>query len=479
MSKPKGLRGSRRFPRKTLLLLSVVLLSLFFGLRTPVPEGISTAGLMKNSDFDFIYDLSYKKDGEEIHEREIFSKMKSLISGAHEFIVLDMFLFNDAYDRKYSYPNLSGELTEALLQQKKSSPDLKIVFITDEINTFYGAYPSKCLEKLKDNGVQVVVTDLTQIRDPNPLFSGIWRLLRLDKLDTDGRGWLPNPFSPDSPKVTLRSYLRLANLKANHRKVLITENEALVTSFNPHDSSGNHSNIGFVVNSGIIDDLLQSENAVVKFSGGRPFNFHGKAEADLKPEAKVQMLTEGKIKEALIEEIKTAQSGDSIKMAMFYLGQHQVIDELIKASQRGVEIKIVLDANKDAFGLEKNGVPNRPVAYKLVKDSKGKIEIRWYSTHGEQFHSKMTVFEKGNKTILIGGSANLTRRNIDDFNLETDLKVILSPSNPESSEVKAYFDRIWNNIGGEYTLDYQAFEDKSLFKRALYEVQERTGLSSF
>jgi len=390
-----------------------------------------------------------------------------------------MFLFNDAYDRKNSFPPLSDELTDALILQKQKYPEIQILFITDEINTFYGAYPSRHLEKLKENGVQVVITDLTQIRDSNPLFSGPWRLFRLNKLDPAGKGWLPNAFSPDSPKVTLTSYLRLLNFKANHRKVLITENQALVTSFNPHDASGNHSNIAFVVDSKIIDDLLESEKAVVKFSGGQPFTFNGSVTEVKNKNAKVQLLTEAKIRDSLIQEIAATKKGDEIKMAMFFLAQHDIIDELIKASERGVQVRLVLDANKDAFGIEKNGVPNRPVANKLVKDSKGRIRIKWYSTHGEQFHSKLTIFEKNEETILIGGSANLTRRNIDDYNLETNLKVILPKNDPESRKVRQYFDRIWYNQGGEYTLDYSAFAEDSLFKKVLYEIQERAGLSSF
>ena len=80
---------------------------------------------------------------------------------------------------------------------------------------------------------------------------------------------------------------------------------------------------------------------------------------------------------------------------------------------------------------------------------------------------------------MIGGSANLTRRNLTDYNLETDLKVILTNTHPEARKVNDYFDRLWNNEGAEYTLDFHAYEEKSLIKRFLYEVQERTGLSSF
>ena len=466
-----------KLPWIIIIFLGVVSLSLFYSFQTPLPEGISFAGPMRNSQFEFIYDVSYQQDGEMVYERQIFSKIKSLIAEAREFIVIDVFLFNDDYDRKHSFPGIAGELTDALVRQKEKYPDLNIVFITDEINTFYGAYPSKYLEKLKENGVQVVVTDVSAFRDPNPLYSGLWRLLSLDKIHTGGKGWLPNPFSSDSPKVTLRAYLRLLNLKANHRKVVITENEALVTSFNPHDASANHSNIAFCVQSEVIDDLLESENAVVRLSQSQPFNFRSRV--DVNGDAKVQLLTEGRIKEALIEEISTAEKGDKIKMAMFYLAEHEIIEELLKACERGVEVQIILDANKDAFGIEKNGVPNRPAAYKLVQDSKGKIKIRWYSTHGEQFHSKLTIFNKGREVVLIGGSANLTRRNINDYNLETDLRVILTSTHPEARKVNDYFDRLWNNEGAEYTLDFHAYEEKSLIKRFLYEVQERTGLSSF
>ena len=471
----------KRFPWKRLLLLAFICLALFFGFKTPVPQGISEKGPMRNTDFEFIYDLSYEKNNDIVYEKNIFEKMKSLIGNARQFIVMDMFLFNDDYDRENSasFPDLSNQLTNALINQKAKYPDLKIVFITDEINSFYGSYSSKYLERLKDSGIQVVTTDLAQIRDPNPLYSGVWRLFRMENLDTRGKGWLPNPFSPDSPKVTLRAYLRLVNFKANHRKVLITENEALITSFNPHDASGNHSNIAFCVKSQIIDDLLKSENAVMTFSKGQPYTLKGRGNTKADSPVKAQLLTEGKIKEELINEISSSKEGDKIKMAMFYLADHGVISELIKAAERNVDIKIILDANKDAFGMEKNGVPNRPVAYKLVRDSGNKIKVRWYNSHGEQFHSKMTIFEKGNEIIAIGGSANLTRRNIQDYNLETDLKVVLPRGHSESKKIDAYFSRLWNNKNGEYTLDFKAYEEKSLVKRALYEIQERSGLSSF
>lgn len=100
-----------KLPWIIIILLGVVFLSLFYSFQTPLPKGISYAGPLRNSQFEFIYDLRYQKNGEMVHEGQIFSKIKSLIAEAREFIVIDMFLFNDDYDRKNSFPRITGELT--------------------------------------------------------------------------------------------------------------------------------------------------------------------------------------------------------------------------------------------------------------------------------------------------------------------------------------------------------------------------------
>lgn len=460
----------------TTAAIILVIVIIYNAFKTTTPEGISIKDKLRNSRVEFIYDLTYQQNESIIYDQNIFSKIIDMIKDAQEFIVIDMFLFNDDYDRKYSYENISGQLTDTLIEKKKKIPNIEVVFITDEINTFYGSYPSKHLERLKENCIQVVITDLDELPDSNPIYSGLWRTF-FSKLKTNRKGWLPNPLSPDSPKTTLPSYLKLLNMKANHRKVIITENEALVTSFNAHDGSSNHSNIAFAVKGEIINDLLETENALVKFSKGEPFNFRASSFGQGKDQA--QVITEGKIKEVLIKEIESTKKSDEIRMVMFYLADHLVIEKLLEASYRGVIIKIVLDANKDAFGREKNGIPNRPVAYKLVNDSKGKISIRWYATHGEQFHSKACFFLKEKEITVIGGSANLTRRNIEDYNLETNLKVVFTKVSSEAIKVEKYFHRIWTNEDGEYTLDFEVFKEKSIIKQILYNIQEKMGLSSF
>ena len=57
-------------------------MSLFYSFLNSPPEGISFSGPMRNSQFEFIHDVSYQQDGEMIYERQIFSKIKSMIAEA-------------------------------------------------------------------------------------------------------------------------------------------------------------------------------------------------------------------------------------------------------------------------------------------------------------------------------------------------------------------------------------------------------------
>lgn len=74
---------------------------------------------------------------------------------------------------------------------------------------------------------------------------------------------------------------------------------------------------------------------------------------------------------------------------------------------------------------------------------------------------------------MIGGSTNYTSRNLDDYNLESAVKII-SPSEEEiTQEVKSYFTRLWENEGGIYTVDYDEYQDDiPAFKYIMYRIQK-------
>ena len=466
-------------PAIALILLILAGVIIMNGWRSSLPAGTSFEGPMRRvPNIEFLYDLTYRERGETRYEQRIFDEKLSMIDEAESFIVMDFFLFNDDYDREYTFPNLSRQMTDALLDKRQAFPDMPIIFITDEINEFYGAYTAPHLDELRNADIDLVMTDFDQIGTSNPLYTGIWRTF-FHRLDPAGPGLFPNPFSPDSPRVTLNATLRLLNFKANHRKVLITENGALVTSANPHDASAFHSNIAFRLNGPIVADLLETEKAVARFSGFEFPDLPYPSAFLEATEVQAQVLTEGKIQQRLLDLIDNAKPHQTLWIGQFYISDRKTVKALKDAAERGVEIRMILDSNRDAFGMRKIGIPNRPVATELVNYSPDNIHVRWYDTRGEQYHSKIVLLSGGEEVQVLGGSANFTSRNIEDKNLETSIRIQAPADHAFSRDVYQYFHRIWENRDGHYTTNYSEFGESSLPKRLLYRFQEWSGFSTF
>jgi phosphatidylserine/phosphatidylglycerophosphate/cardiolipin synthase-like enzyme len=174
----------------------------------------------------------------------------------------------------------------------------------------------------------------------------------------------------------------------------------------------------------------------------------------------------------------TAQKGDQVDLMMFYLSDRDVIEALQTAHEAGATVRVMLDPNKDAFGREKNGVPNRPVARELHLAG---IPVRWCDTHGEQCHAKMLLRRRADSTAtLLSGSANFTRRNLEDLNLETDIRIEGSATLPVVADAQRYFDDTWGNRNGRIaSADYEAYGDVSLWQRMRSRMMEFTGFSTF
>ncbi|CAG9621681.1 phospholipase D family protein [Sutcliffiella rhizosphaerae] len=454
----------------TFLILLLVITSTYHSYK-PLPAGVSyESGIHYVTNVDLLYDLTYGEEEKPIHEQEIFDRIYQIISEAEEFVVIDMFLFNDYHDGEEDYPTLSNTFVQHIINKKKLQPEVEIVFITDEVNTTYGSHESRGLNSLRESGVKVIETDVHKLRDSNPLYSGFWRVF-FQWFGQEGKGWIQNPMAKNAPKVTVRSYLQLLNIKANHRKVVATDKSAIISSANPHDASGFHSNIAFEVSGPIIQDILNTEQAVLNFSGGGTLpKYKGEVEEG---QIAVQLLTEGKIMKHVLQEINSTDSKDEIWLAMFYLAERKIIEELIAAAKRGVTINIILDPNEHAFGQKKIGLPNRPVAAELAENGEGNIEIRWYNTQGEQYHPKMIYIKRDGEAIFIGGSANFTRRNLYDLNLETNIKIISNKDEAIVDDMDQYFDRLWNNRDNTFTVPLEEYKDELTgVKKLLYRLQK-------
>ncbi|MBI2251699.1 MAG: phosphatidylserine/phosphatidylglycerophosphate/cardiolipin synthase family protein [Armatimonadetes bacterium] len=144
--------------------------------------------------------------------------------------------------------------------------------------------------------------------------------------------------------------------------------------------------------------------------------------------------TDGKhqdIKKSILEHI--AQAKEEILLEIFTLTHLEVIEALIKAKKRGVNIKIILDPNIFAFGS-----PNKSTAWKLKEAG---IETRFYKTNNkihELMHTKLGLFD-GNETVL--GSANWTEGSLEYYH-EIDAEI---KDKTLADSFKKMFEKDWEN----------------------------------
>ena len=467
------------------LILGMVALgylsSAIYHIYKPLPEGLDYTGKLRHANVKFLADKTYlDAQGKQQQEHQIFNQILKLIDEAQTTIVLDMFLFNDEVgSSKISHDKLTQNLTEALIVKKRMTPQIEIKVITDPINSVYGGIAPEHYRQLRQAGIEVIETDLTALRASNPLWSGFWYLCCQGVGNNAEKGWLPNPFGDE--KITLRSYLSLFNFKANHRKTVVVDTlegwKTLVTSMNPHDGSSHHSNVALMVTGNTAIDVLKTEQAVGRMSKGDiPVVIVGEFE-EAKEFPQAQVLTEKAILDATLKLIETAKSGENIDLAMFYLSEREIVKELIAAKQRGVNVKVLLDPNKDAFGREKNGIPNRQVASELNEAS---VQVRWCNTQGEQCHSKMIIKSNVQQSEMILGSANFTARNLKNYNLETNIRVVGNSSADVFKDAQSYFNTAWSNLDAKnMSVDYAQYADESKWKYGLYRFMEWSGLSTF
>lgn len=430
-----------------------------------------------------------------IRQRLIHAATLERVREARDFLVLDYFLFNGqggpagplAYGDGLA--PVSTELVAALRTLRQSQPTLPILVVTDPINDYYRGTPPPALAGLQALGIDVVVTRLSTLRDSNPLYSAVWRTLFGWWLPTRGEGWLPNLLDGAGPQLKAGALLRLPNFKANHRKLLITGDGrgslvGIIASANPHDASSAHSNVALQVAGEALRPLLASELAVARFSGweGGPLEAFEVARATTTARAmpRVSILTEGAIRDALLQRFGDARAGDAIDVAQFYLAERRVLDALLAAARRGVAVRLLLDPNRDAFGFEKSGIPNRPLGNALLRAGDGRIALRWYRTSGEQFHSKYAGVRSGDRLWFTLGSANFTRRNLGDLNLEANVQVEAPLDSTVAADATAWFETLWNNSGGiTYSDPADAWEEDSRLRYWQSRVMEATGLSTF
>jgi PLD-like domain len=471
------------------LLLCAALLAVWLGTavyqaRKPLPPGMHLASALctvPEEQVQFIADVTAADAwGHVVSSQAIFAALLARVQAAQQFIVLDFRSFG-AGPPGAARP-LAVQLTEALLARRRERPQLAVLFILDPSSEDYGARRSAQLQLLRAAGVQVVSTDLNALRDSNPLYSSVWRLAL--------RWW-------DTPSSPFGVATRRLNYKANGRRLLLADDghgqlTALIGSASPADAESAWSNVALSVSGGPLPQLLASELAVARFSGWQgasaPFALpHAAAclPASGPPaagSAQLQLLTEGAIATTLLQQLAAAGPGTAIDVAMEQLAERRVLEALLAAAHRGATVRLLLDPDDSGSNGGLNGFPNQPAASELVTRSDGAIHVRWYRTHGERFHCALLLIYDARTLWLTAGSAQMTRRSLNDYNLQANAALTVARGAPLASQALGYFDTLWDNragLGIEYSADFTAFANPAQSDYWLYRLMEASGFAPF
>ncbi len=128
-------------------------------------------------------------------------------------------------------------------------------------------------------------------------------------------------------------------------------------------------------------------------------------------DTKVYFSPNGGCQQAIIEEISKATK--TIDIAMYYLTSREIAQELAKAKERGVAIRIFLDQSQENSKYSKS-------RYLLKRN----IEVRYYVGSG-LMHNKFAIIDS---KVLITGSFNWTptadRENQENLLIMTDKDLI-------------------------------------------------------
>ena len=447
-------------------------------------------------------------EGERFLKAEIGSRALEMIAAAEKTIIMSIFLFDSFYAPQEGQRDLVTPVVDALLERRRNVPDIRIAVILDPSHKAYGQRQSPAEKIFRGNGIDVFYSDLVSgLKKASPVgfretMGHANRLL--DTISFHGWGYfwsglfsrarIPTRF--DGEPVSIESAYNAFLMKANHRKLLVTdvhgqEYVAMITSANPHSASGYHVNSAVTVKGDAaryVHNLLRLDMMHSAGLGRLYAHWHYDAtrryrktyfskritplpldlpvSADRGPDRAVgvTVVTESRIPEAIIERLHAVRPGDEIRIQMFYLSFQPVLDAVLHATTITENpVRILLDANKDSFNKVKDGTPNRQVARYLLREARkagGNLEVRWYSTHGEQNHAKtMSITNaRTGAYFLTTGSCNWTGRNMDGVNMESNIIVDGAPRVNRAFD--DLFDLFWTNRdGNEYSLDYEVYQD--------------------
>ena len=389
---------------------------------------------------------------------------------------------------------LSRELVEHLIARKQAVPSLSVLLITDPINDVYGGAPSPLLAELRkrrhrsghDRPRAAARLESGCTRrcgacccsggatppgggiDANPFASG---RLEDHAAQLAGAAELQGESSQGRRRGSRRRHARGAGhlrQSARREQRALERGAALRRRRSPATSS-------------------RAKWRSRASPAGADISMPPRAEADAAGGPARRSRCRSSPRKRFADTCSTRSSGtrngDAVSIATFYLSDRKVLDALLAAADRGVRVRIILDPNRDAFGRQKDGVPNRPVANELVtrerRADRGALVSHArraipYQARADPRTATASSHRSARRTSRAATSATTTSKRTSRSKLPAD--------SPLAIEMIGYFDRLWNNDGPpgtEFTAPFGAYRDEDRATYWRYRLMEATGLSTF
>jgi hypothetical protein len=487
------MRALARWTFAVLLLLTACLA--VWDTQRRLPPGVHINGAWQSvpaEDVRFLRDqTAADARGQPLVEEQIQPALLQIIARAQAFVLLDTGLLGDlpatgpAATRLRKAAPLAGQLVEALLRRKREQPGLRVLVLVDPATASLALADTPAgtgaVQSLRDGGMDVVAVDERRLRDPNPFGRAVMELCCgwWSRPGPGGGNW-PNPVGVGPAGVDFGAWVRLRAYQRSHRQLLLADDGAgallgVIVSRSMHAEAGIHSATALQLRGAALEPMLEAEFVVAQFSGWtdagamqalarRTLQHEDFPASDQRGDARARVVSEGALGAALVERIGAAGSGAAIDVAALYLAERGVVRALIDAAHRGAAVRVLLDPGRDGYGYSRSGMPNRQVATELLAASDGAVRVRWYRTHGEQFSPGFVLVREGGRSWLLVGSAELSRRDLDDFNLAAGFITDLDAGSAAAGSALDWFETLWfNRAGGgvEYSADADVYADAS------------------
>lgn len=367
----------------------------------------------------------------------VMSRALTVVEHAEQLIVIDE-------------SPLPREVAQALLLRRHARPHLQIVVVVDPAPAAYGGTPAQDLASLERQGIIVARVRLDRLRDSNPLYSAFWRL---------AFDWWSDPFEEAANPGGVAARSRRLNFKSDQRQMLVADDGAggwISLTGAPESAAA------LIARGALAQDIMAAELSLASWSDEDrlpavpPAHRHSLGTID------ARFLTEGAIGSAMADALAAVVGGDELCLAAHHLSDRGMITALRRAAERGAKVQVLLDPLPG---------PNPGAAGELHG---GGVQIRWAADPSDAPRSTLLLVRHDREARIYFGSANFTRRNLADLNLESvmELRAPLLAALPKSFD--EYFASRWSAAA-----EYHRYADESLATYWSMRFAEATGLSSF